>query len=113
MKERLNYIDQLDEQYTPPTKKCQIIEEIKKDNEVITTSTYVYRQEQPKPQWIKIFILYVYCYYAKKTTTYFGSTQMHCISFLKMVYNICKGNSDIFTYCFFIKNTSIVTQTMN
>ena len=43
MKERLNYIDQLDEQYTPPTKKCQIIEEIKKDNEVITTSTYVYR----------------------------------------------------------------------
>ena len=41
MKERLNYIDQLDEQYTPPTEKCQIIEEIKKDNEVITTSMYI------------------------------------------------------------------------
>ena len=38
MKERLNYIDQLDEQYTPPTKKRQIIEELKKDNEVIATN---------------------------------------------------------------------------
>ena len=38
MKERLN---QLDEQYTPPTEKCQIIEEIRKDNEVMTTSMYI------------------------------------------------------------------------
>ena len=43
MKERLNYTDQLDEQYTPPTKKCQIIEEIEKDNGVITTSRYISR----------------------------------------------------------------------
>ena len=43
IKERLNYTDQLDEQYTPPPKKCQVIKEIKKDNEVIATSMYIGR----------------------------------------------------------------------
>ena len=38
MKERLSYIDQLDEQSTSLTKKDQLIEERRKENEVIATS---------------------------------------------------------------------------
>ena len=38
MKERLSYVDQFDEQSTTLTKKGQLIEELKKENEVIATS---------------------------------------------------------------------------
>ena len=41
MKERLSYIDQSDEQSTTLTEKGQLIEELKKENEVIATS-YAY-----------------------------------------------------------------------
>ena len=40
MKERLSYIDQLDEQSIPLTKKDRLIEKLRKENEVIAT-TYV------------------------------------------------------------------------
>ena len=38
MKERLSYIDQLDEQSTSLTKKGQLTEELRKENEVTITS---------------------------------------------------------------------------
>ena len=38
MKERLSYIDQLDEQSTSLSKKDQLIKEHRKENEVIATS---------------------------------------------------------------------------
>ena len=38
MKGRLSYVDQLDEQSTTLTKKGQLIEELRKENEVIVTS---------------------------------------------------------------------------
>ena len=38
MKERLSYKNQLDEQSTVLVKKGQLIEELRKENEVITTS---------------------------------------------------------------------------
>ena len=41
MKDRLSYIDQLDQQSTTLTKKDRLIEELRKVNEVIITS-YVY-----------------------------------------------------------------------
>ena len=38
MKGRLSYVDQLDEQCTTLTKKGRLIEELRKENEVIVTS---------------------------------------------------------------------------
>ena len=41
MKERSSYIDQFDEQSATLTKKSRLIEELRKENEVIATFSYV------------------------------------------------------------------------
>ena len=42
MKERLSYVDQFDEQSTPLTKKDRLIEQLRKDDEVIATTVPKY-----------------------------------------------------------------------
>ena len=42
MKERLSYIDQFDEESTPLTKYDRLIQELRKDNEVIATTVPKY-----------------------------------------------------------------------